>query len=135
MVTQHQEAVSSSTEKTKSKLTRVYDRLGGVLRGLRPFGILGIFKYWQMEGKIDFIVCEMGGAWYIESLSVPEEIAVQTNPVLVEWAKRERFADDPDVVFIAVYWRDEILDETGLTTDAVVSSTYQKMKGKLCYEN
>ncbi len=84
-----------------------------------------------MEGKIDFIVCEEGGAWYLESLSVPQEIAVQPNPVLVEWAKRERFSDEPDVVFIGVYWRDELLDETGLTDAAVVASTYQNMQRKV----
>jgi hypothetical protein len=80
-------------------------------------------------GKIDFIVCEEGGSWYIESLQVPQEIAVLSNSTLVEWAKSERFADEPDVVFVGVYWRDEVLDETGLTTEAVISNMYQRMQG------
>lgn len=79
-------------------------------------------------GKIDFIVCEAGGAWYIESLLVPEEIALQPNPILVQWAREYRFFDEPDVVFIGVYWRDEILDETGLTTKAIISESYQKLQ-------
>jgi hypothetical protein len=123
---------SSSTEKIpKSKFTRACDKRAAASWGSPPFLHLGIVSHGLMDGKIDFIVCEAGGAWYIESLSVPEEIAVQPNPVLVEWAKRERFADEPDVVFIGVYWRDEILDETGMTNEAIVASTYQKMQRKV----
>lgn len=81
-----------------------------------------------MDGKIDFIVCEAGGAWYIESLQIPEEIALQPNPVLVEWAREHRFHDEPDVVFVGVYWRDEVLDETGLTTKAAISEAYQRLQ-------
>jgi hypothetical protein len=79
-----------------------------------------------MDGKIDFIVCEEGGGWYLESLVVPAEIAVQPDKILVEYAKRERFSDEPDVVYVGVYWRDEVLDETGLTTEAVVSKVYEQ---------
>ena len=79
-----------------------------------------------MKGKVDFIVCEEGGGWYIESLDVPADIAVQPDKVMVEWAKADRFSDEPDVVFIGVYWRDEWLDETGLTTQAVISGAYER---------
>lgn len=87
------------------------------------------------SGKIDFIVCEEGGSWYIESLQVPQEIAVLPNAALVEWAKSERFADEPDVVYVGVYWRDEVLDKTGLTTEAVIANVYQKMQGKVVHGN
>jgi hypothetical protein len=79
-----------------------------------------------MEGKVDFIVCEEGGGWYLESLNVPPEIAVQPDKALVEWAKAERFCDEPDIVYVGVYWRDEWLEETGLTTEAVVSKAYER---------
>jgi hypothetical protein len=79
-----------------------------------------------MQGKVDFIVCEEGGGWYIESLDIPAEIAVQPDKVLVEYAKTERFSDEPDVVYVGVYWRDEWLDETGLMPGAVASSAYQR---------
>lgn len=80
-----------------------------------------------MEGKIDFIVCEEGGSWYLESLQIPQEIATQSNAILVQYAKDNRFHDEPDVVFIGVYWRDQVLDEMGLTTEAAVSSAYQRL--------
>jgi hypothetical protein len=75
-----------------------------------------------MDGKIDFIVCEEGGSWYIESLNVPAEIASQTDSTMVQWAKAERFKDEPDVVFVGVYWRDQILDESGLSTETIISN-------------
>ena len=62
----------------------------------------------------------------MESLTVPPEIAVQPDNVLVEWAKAERFCDEPDIVYVGVYWRDEVLDETGLTTEAAVSAAYAR---------
>lgn len=80
-----------------------------------------------MKGKIDFIVCEKDGAWYTESIQIPPEIATQPDQVLVDWAKRERFNDEPDIVFIGVYWRDQVLDELGLTTEAAVAAAYSKI--------
>ena len=81
------------------------------------------------KGKIDFIVCEAGGAWYIESLQVPQEIAVLPDADLVEFARSGRFQDEHDVIFIGVYWRDEHLDLAGLTTSAAVTSAYKKLHG------
>jgi len=80
-----------------------------------------------MDGKIDFILCEDGGCWYIESLNVPPEIATQPDHVMVQWAKTEAFKDEPDIVFIGVYWRDNALDESGFTTDSIISHTYKKL--------
>ena len=79
-----------------------------------------------MKGKIDFIVCEGSGAWYLESLQVPEEIATQPNAALVEYAKAEKFNNEPDILFVGVYWRDSVADELGLTTEAAVSVAYNK---------
>lgn len=81
-----------------------------------------------MAGKVDFIVCEQEGGWYIESLQIPEEIATQSNQALVEYAKENRFSDEPDIVYIGVYWRDQALDEMGLTPDAAVSAIYARMQ-------
>lgn len=84
-----------------------------------------------MNGKIDFIVCEDGGSWYIESLNVPQEIALQPDGPLVQWAKSEHFDNDPDVVFVGVYWRDEILDASGISTDKLIHSGYKNIiRGK-----
>jgi hypothetical protein len=83
-----------------------------------------------MNGKVDFIVCEEGGGWYIESIQIPPEIAIQSNANLVQYAKETRFDDEPDVVYIGVYWRDQVLDEMGLTTEAAVSLTYDHLNTK-----
>jgi hypothetical protein len=81
-----------------------------------------------MNGKVDFIVCEEGGGWYIESLQIPAEICTQPNANLVQYAKETRFADEPDVVYVGVYWRDQALDEMGLTSEAAVSAVYARMQ-------
>lgn len=79
-----------------------------------------------MKGSIDFIVCEDVGCWYIQPLQVPIEIAKQNNNSLVEWAKINHFNNDPDISYIGVYWRDELLDEAGegITTDAAIAFAY-----------
>ena len=74
-----------------------------------------------MSGKIDFIVCESGGAWYLASMVVPDEVAVQSNDVLSEWAKRRLIQDEPDIVFVGVYWRDDFSVLTsGITQEAAM---------------
>ncbi len=83
-----------------------------------------------MNGKVDFIVCEEGGGWYIESIQVPLEIAIQSNADLIQYAKETRFNDEPDVVYVGVYWRDQVLDEMGLTTEAAVSLAYERLDTK-----
>ena len=82
-----------------------------------------------MAGKIDFIVCEAGGFWYIESLDVPEEVAAQSNDVLSEWAKKMLIHDEPDVVFVGVYWRDDhnILT-SGITQEAAMLKIRSTLK-------
>ncbi|MFW9878244.1 MAG: hypothetical protein ACFFG0_34620 [Candidatus Thorarchaeota archaeon] len=61
-------------------------------------------------GKIDFIICEEGGAWYFESLQIPADIAVRPDSELVRYAKENHFKDNLDIIFIGVYWRDDYLD-------------------------
>jgi hypothetical protein len=78
-----------------------------------------------MNGKIDFIICEDGGSWYIESKNVPLDVAILPNAELVEWTKKEMF-DCPDIVFVGVYWRDQIVDEFGLTNSETIKMVYQK---------
>ena len=69
-----------------------------------------------MDGKIDFIVCEREGTWYITSFNVPHDIAVSSNPTIVEWAQKTHLCDDPDVIYVGVYWRDLLLDEDSSKT-------------------
>jgi hypothetical protein len=98
--------------------------------GLRSFFFYAYANIVYMIGKVDFIVCEEGGSWYIESLQIPVEIAIQPNANLVEYAKKTRFDDEPDVIYVGVYWRDQVLDEMGLTTEAAVSSVYERLQNK-----
>lgn len=86
-------------------------------------------------GKVDFIICEEGGFWYLESFQVPLDIAVQPNPILVQWAKTEKLSREPDIVYVGVYWRDQIIDDdTGITNEAAVSIAYSKLSYKECNE-
>jgi len=82
----------------------------------------------HMVGKIDFIVCEEGGSWYIESADVPDDIATKRNSYLVEWAKKEFLKEEPDIVYVGVYWRDEALDEMGITTEKVIEKINLSLK-------
>jgi hypothetical protein len=82
-----------------------------------------------MVGKIDFIVCEEGGAWYISSLNVPDEIACQSNDVLSSWAKCELIADEPGIVFVGVYWRDDHnIISSGITEEAAMRRVRVNLK-------
>jgi hypothetical protein len=79
-------------------------------------------------GKIDFIVCEEGGGWYITSLKVPIEIAKLDNKFVTEWAKNNHFLNEPGLIFVSVYWRDDAIMEqhSGIMPDAVQKMIYKK---------
>lgn len=81
-----------------------------------------------MVGKIDFIVCEDCGSWYISSVDVPDDIAIKPNSYLVEWAKKEIFKEEPDIIYVGVYWRDEALEEMGITTEKVIEKIHLSLK-------
>jgi len=85
-------------------------------------------------GKVDFIICEKGGFWYLESYQVPKDIAIQPNQILVDWAKVEKLSDEPDIVYVGVYWRDQLLDDTGITNEAAVNKAYSTMLYGECNE-
>ena len=58
-------------------------------------------------GKIDFIVCEsFCNTWHTESVEVPDNIACQSNEIIVEWAMNNKFLDE-DIFYVGVYWRDD----------------------------
>lgn len=82
----------------------------------------------SQSGKIDFIICEDGGCWYLESFQVPLEIATQANHVLIHWAKAEKLSDNPDIVYVGVYWRDQLIDdEAGITNEAAINKAYSQI--------
>ena len=64
-------------------------------------------------GRIDFILCENSGAWYITSKEVPLNIAAGANEGLQAWMETELKKDGEieDICYIGVYWRDPNVDE------------------------
>jgi hypothetical protein len=62
-----------------------------------------------MLNKIDFIVCETGGAWYFKSLMVPDDTAQKGDREIVEWALKNEL-NDPDIFYAGVYWKDDWAD-------------------------
>ena len=93
------------------------------------FVVIPAYLNIQHMGKIDFIVCEEGGSWYIQSLDVPDDIAISPNSHLVEWAKKI-LKEEPGIIYVGVYWRDEVLDEMGLTEEKAIERVYQQESHK-----
>jgi hypothetical protein len=86
------------------------------------------YLLWGILGKIDFIVCESSGGWYTTSFNVPDEIAVQSNDYLVDWAKHEKFNDEPDIIFVGVYWRDSLIDQCSGITQSSILKKFEKCR-------
>jgi hypothetical protein len=64
-------------------------------------------------GRIDFILCENNGGWYITSKEVPLSVAAGDNAGLQAWMEEELKKDGEieDICYIGVYWRDPAVDE------------------------
>ena len=56
-------------------------------------------------GKIDFSICESTGSWFIQSHSVPQDIAIKSDLEIVNYAIEKSFFDD-EYFHIGVYWND-----------------------------
>jgi len=55
--------------------------------------------------KIDFIICESSGVWFMQSHSIPQNIAIKSDIEIVNYGIEKSLFDE-EYFYIGVYWND-----------------------------